>query len=1047
MPGNPGRNLDGSDVNRYADLIDEIPNGQFYQATGIRIPYQGTRPYDLVMQTSQPNRVFGIFTNDRFRGTVTTDTDSVARFSLTLDLGKNTIVLEDDITAERIQTTVDARHVHTALAALAEVLEVIDANITDSFNDLRLETAERGQIEDVWGKRLLHLNTPAYQHEAYREQLQEVHQAYRMFGGRRKGLDNTVSSITTATPLAFPFRTFGPRWVLGDSFVRNARFQERDRSQFTRASAIPGVTPTGFGPANQLGAGTLTFTFVGTTLAWTTPGGAIGPAVNVGAGGAFELNGPALPARLDGRTNGTFAIVAATNDKLRLNLDGKGSITITLTAGGARTGAQVAADINAALTADTRYGATYGAVASVLTTDRVRLQTPASTAGATASIVLENIAADAYFTVLGYPWVRSTLVNPEAIGSTSLELVSSDDFRSADASNTFQVVVARNTVREELVTISANNRTTDILTVPAPGLVIGKLAGDVVEQYSSFPYQLGSANEEQGASITVVAGSLPGINDTETVTLLGSNVPDGWLADNVASADANLLEYGWFDFQQLALANDGTGDTTLETDADDRVFQYLEWPFTFSVWVRNRHTAPISVRVGVNFGVGWVESGAVAVPSVNANGGDEMTYISLATVLPATATQFKVRVRHDGAGAGQTIELARAVLRQPNVTALNLGVNTTPRSEHRAYFGELIFIWSPIALAATEDQLIGLPFDPATPKGHVDTVLPAHVEGDRFDVTEYTVGVAKNLKGAFTEADLFGGIRTNLDLVVRTPARRSYLRAARISLVSGELLTFPTPPVAPFVATLAITSNQDQTATRMYEDGTLMPNTRWQFDSATVVRVLTGYNSGAVYTIDYQALIRFESASIDLAGTFADYIFYVDIHAWSRYESLLVTVARTSQVVFNPQTRRARLGDRSDQDKTTSSLIENDGLNVRTVPSVGYRYLDNQTVLIAPDQFNTDAIYFLTYQSLRANPTKVPTITIERRRAATLIALAAAPYAATEKDAVLPATGRFLQYRVSISGIVDVRDFRLSSVSAKGLNAFGVGGTIPILRP
>jgi len=638
MPGDPGFNLDGTPVNRYSDLVDAIPKGQFYDATGIRIPYQGTKPYDLVVQTAAPARTFGIFTNGRFRGTVTTDSDAVARFTITLDLGKNDVELEDDVTGQRIRTTLDARYFHTTMAALAEVLEGIDASVTDSFNDRCLMTAERGQIEDVWGKRLLHLNTPAYEHEAYREQLQEVHQAYRMFGGRQKGLDSAVSAVTTVTPMRWSFRTFGPRWVLGGSLLRNAAFQERDRTQWTRASNIPGVTPLAVAAANQTGAGTLTFSLAGPTrlLQWTTPGGAIGPTVDVAAGGTFEIPGVALPARLDGRINGPFNIVGGTNDALRLNLDGIGSIDITLTAGGARTAAQVAADINGALAADTRYGVTYNAVASVLTTQRVRLQTPAGTAGAAASIVLEVVANAAYATVFSYPWIRSTLLNPEIIGSVSLELASSDTFREADTDDTFQVVIARGTVREELVTISGNNRTTDILTVPAPGLVLAKNAGDVVEQAGQFPYQVnGSDNFEQGITVEIDAGLLPGIGDTETVTLLGSNVPDGWFADN---ATADLLDYGWFDFEQIALTNDGTGDTTIETDALARAFDHLEWPFTFEVWVRNRHTAAINVQLGVDYGAGWVESGATAVPSINADGGDAMTRLSYSTVLPATSS-------------------------------------------------------------------------------------------------------------------------------------------------------------------------------------------------------------------------------------------------------------------------------------------------------------------------------------------------------------------------------------------------------------------------
>lgn len=1041
MPNNPGLNLDLTPVNRYNDLIDALPRGIFYALNGIRIPFQGTKPYDLVIQTSQPLRVFGVFANGIFKGEVTTDSNSVARFSTTLQLGRNVVELEDDVTGRRIQTVLDARYMHVAHAALAQVIEDIDENIQASFEDRRLELATSSSIGDVWGKKLLHPNTPAYQHEAYREQLQEIHQAYRMWGGRQQGLDNVVGAVTTVTPFQKPFRSFGPRFVIGNSFLRNAQFQTRDRSQFTRASNIPGVTAlSAIGASNQLGAGTLTFTFVGQTLAWTTPGGAIGPAVAVGAGGTFRLLGAALVARLDGRTNGPFAVVAATNDRLRLNIDGRGSIDITLTAGGAQAGAAVAADINAALIADPRYGAPYGATASVLVTDRIRLA--GVTVGTLGSLILENIAADAYFTVFGYPWVRSTLSLGEGIGSTILDLVSSDDFPDANAATgTFRAWLARNTVREEVIEITANNRTLDQLTALAPGLVIAKLAGDTAEVLGAFPYAtFGSANDQQGITVTVTL-PLPGVNDTETVTLLGSNVSDFWLADNASLAD--LAPYGFFEFEELNLTNDGTGDTTLEAEADRRAFQYLEWPFTLSMWVKNRHTASINVRLGVNFGSGWVESGLFAIPSVNSTGGDRPRFVSFDTVLPATATRFGVRIRHDAAAIGQVIEVSHAALRQPNVTALSLGINTVPRSEHRAYLGELIYIWSPNALATTEQRLLGLPHATTTPKGHVDTIVPAHVEADRFDLSIYAGGISTNVRGAFSEAELFAGTLTNMGLTVRTPARRSFVSPSRISRVTGERLTFPT--VAPFNATLAVTSNQNQAGAVLFENGISVPNNRWVFLSATSIQVTSGFVPGAVYTIDYDALIRFESAAIDLGALFADFVWYVDLATWRRYEPLRRVVTKTEQLVFNQQTFRATLADRSDQDKTATSLVETNDLAVRVVPSAGYRYLDNRTILIDSTEFKATAAYSMRYGSLRSVPTVVPTVTIERRRAVNLVALAAAPYAVTQKDAVLPAAGRFLQYRITIGSVADLRDFRLLSVGAKGLALLGAG-SLPILK-
>ena len=66
----------------------------------------------------------------------------------------------------------------------------------------------------------------------------------------------------------------------------------------------------------------------------------------IGVGGAVEapLEGP----QVTGTKAGPFAIVAASNDKLRITIDRGTPVVATLTAGPARTAAQVAADINGA---------------------------------------------------------------------------------------------------------------------------------------------------------------------------------------------------------------------------------------------------------------------------------------------------------------------------------------------------------------------------------------------------------------------------------------------------------------------------------------------------------------------------------------------------------------------------------------------------------------------------------------------------------------------------------------------------------------------------
>ena len=104
--------------------------------------------------------------------------------------------------------------------------------------------------------------------------------------------------------------------------------------------------------------------------------------------------------------DGPFAIVAATNDEIRLAINDLDPITITLTAGGAQTAADLVDDINFALTASSTYGPLYSHVASVsglgvlLTVPKPFENLPAANGSAT-SITLYDSTATGITTVFG----------------------------------------------------------------------------------------------------------------------------------------------------------------------------------------------------------------------------------------------------------------------------------------------------------------------------------------------------------------------------------------------------------------------------------------------------------------------------------------------------------------------------------------------------------------------------------------------------------------------------------------------------------------------
>lgn len=116
----------------------------------------------------------------------------------------------------------------------------------------------------------------------------------------------------------------------------------------------------------------------------------LAPNVDLSVNSVLEI---AVDGLVDGAVQAEFTSLAAgpyntlaPNNVIRLNIDGRGDIDITCTAGAAVTATTLAADINAALLASASYGANYATVASVVGVTRLRLTSPTVGAGSTIQI-------------------------------------------------------------------------------------------------------------------------------------------------------------------------------------------------------------------------------------------------------------------------------------------------------------------------------------------------------------------------------------------------------------------------------------------------------------------------------------------------------------------------------------------------------------------------------------------------------------------------------------------------------------------------------------
>ena len=541
-------------VNRYAQLISLVPKGSFYDAAGDILPYRSD-PYSFLYSPVTPNRTFGIYVNDVFRGTTQSDGTGKAVVSVQLDLGEQDIVLVDTIDQSRFSAPgVTVRLYATVLASHADVFSSIDASIDEIEQSMALETATPRFISDVFGRPLRQPNDlGVYLTDTYRRLLFRLRQAYRLFGSKLTGVRQAVFAYTGSVPLRLP-KAWRADWVLGAQLLPNGDLQTYARvtDAATMATPVPnanqrvpvfihaayGGTTIFPGPfTNPPIPQVLTVTFsvgwlggavliMGTDVNGTAvtetiapPSGATFPitvtgrqvfvtvtgatmttagvwtasiglgltlflrvlrigSLNAGGGGAQNLNftpgipdtltwggGPAIsiaaaalppsgivtlrdqdqpadwfglnlePGGGGGYVLSSPAIVAANTEAfLALELDGKGIVVVDLSAdvggggGPPYTAAMIAATINTAFGADTRYGGPggpYGAVATVANDlagqgHVVRLTCPGLVVGPDSSIRIHPWGADGAFAIFGEPrFSVYTTASPPVRGVTA----------------------------------------------------------------------------------------------------------------------------------------------------------------------------------------------------------------------------------------------------------------------------------------------------------------------------------------------------------------------------------------------------------------------------------------------------------------------------------------------------------------------------------------------------------------------------------------------------------------------------------------------------
>jgi hypothetical protein len=258
---------------------------------------------------------------------------------------------------------------------------------------------------------------------------------------------------------------------------------------------------------------------------------------------------------------------------------------------------------------------------------------------------------------------------------------------------------------------------------------------------------------------------------------------------------------------------------------------------------------------------------------------------------------------------------------------------------------------------------------------------------------------------------------------------------------------FPTTP--PYNAILPLPSDQDLTGSILFEDGLPLEQSKWSYVDATTINVVNGsFVSNAVYTLRYQPLLRAESDVIDLGNTWSDYVWYADYHMYQRFTAETTELSQESVLFLDFGSFTATLDRPANIDTNAATVIRDDGIEKVELPRGSWAWLSPLIISFDGAVIQRGAIYTLRYKEIGQKHEPVMTPVFEVRSGANPAAVLLASYKEISRNTPIKthSGNRYHQLRITLKGLSNANDFRLSSLCFKGLNAFGLNGTIPGLR-
>lgn len=737
---------------RYTNLIAELPSGSFYEAYGTILPYRSI-PTEIRLDTPNASTKYGLYLNEVYSGSVTSDSEGNVVFSTILPRGDVEITLLHLNTGKKISTWVTVRESALWLAGYAQVLEEIDADIERAYDSLFINQVHLEDADDAFGESINVYNNIGLNIGDYRRQLHELRLAYRNFGGTYRGLEYAVGEFTQVPPFGYARRKWGPNWVLDQSMLINHRFKKRGHTLSWSAAGIDGVELVAVEPsAASAAAYILRYNASSDVLRWSVAGvyGATVPAAN----GAIFVPGPPIVtthAVLGSATS--FTVNGGLNDELYLEIDNLGPINITLTTGlPAPTVANIVSDINTALGLDPRYGG-YGAAASVYNT-KVLIESQTTTG----PVKVEHGADNAALAVFGSKWDAFTSIKEvitgvrivgfpllqDELGTSSIDLdmtVSPPTLAWAGPTGTMGAAVSIPSNGNYVLTDTVGNQVeVDCNTEVFPGSVTPTF---------DIGYQLETRLPLQEAGVWVVCDTslLPSILTQDTViieddiTLGDVESPDDWFVDDHTAAIDTLLlpsrviegastdlspspAFMWYldsgsvstveitsKVNTTPMPRPGPRGSNFPQRGSGLFYDYEGFNATIGGWFRCLNASTTTVSLGFSFDGGstWDMSTPAAIVNNDSSRYETPTFLSHSAIIPASTTDngAMVKIIIDSTTV-LSVDVDACTVQVDEISSSFLNDTTVSRNRQRQYFGELLWVWSPDALTLTEKEYIGL---------------------------------------------------------------------------------------------------------------------------------------------------------------------------------------------------------------------------------------------------------------------------------------------------------------------------------------------------